>query len=120
MAPRKLKTSEVAQVRKETLESQGGICPLCVERIEKPALDHCHSKGHIRGVLCLNCNQMEGRIRGFGVRARRHLRYVEWLANLLAYVVEHESDRTGLIHPTHKTPEEKKANAAKKRRAKKP
>lgn len=115
---RKLKTSEIPQVRLETLKAQGGICPLCVEPIEKPALDHDHSLGHIRGVLCLNCNGMEGRIRSYGVRARRHLTYLEWLTNLLAYLVKHADDQTGLIHPLHKTPEEKKEAAAKKRKLK--
>lgn len=120
MTSRKLKTSEVAQVRARLFEEQHGICPLCLQTpIEIPVLDHCHSKGHIRGVLCSNCNGMEGRIRNYGVRARRHLQYLDWLANLLAYLQHHEQDRTGLIHPTHKTPEEKKLAAAKKRKAKK-
>lgn len=116
---RRLKTSEIAQARIEILETQGGICPLCVEPIAKPALDHDHSKGHVRGVLCLNCNQMEGRIRGYGVRARRHLTYLGWLKNLYDYLIKHEECQTGLIHPLHKTPEEKKAVAAKKRARKK-
>lgn len=119
MTPRRLKTSEIAQERARILAEQGGVCPLCMEPIAKPALDHCHSKGHIRGVLCLNCNQMEGRIRGYGVRARRHLTYLEWLSHLLIYCIYHEEDRTGLIHPLHKTPEQKKEAAAAKRKRKK-
>ena len=63
----------------------------------------------------MNCNQMEGRVRHYGVRARRHLSYLGWLKNLLDYCTLHEEPQTTLIHPLHKTPEEKKAAAAKKR-----
>lgn len=115
MQPRKLKTSEIAQVRADLMKAQGGLCPLCVTQIERPALDHCHSKGHIRAVLCMNCNQMEGRVRSFGVRARRQLSYLGWLSNLLDYCIKHEQPQTDMIHPLHKTPEEKKEAAAKKR-----
>lgn len=118
MLTRKLKTSEIAQVRANLMKAQGGICPLCVEPIERPALDHCHSKGHIREVLCMNCNQMEGRVRSFGVRARRHLTYLGWLSNLLNYCTKHVEPQNDMIHPLFKTPDEKKVVAAKKRAAK--
>jgi hypothetical protein len=115
--PRKLKRTEVATIRAAVLEQQGGICPLCtwnlIETGKTPALDHDHSKGHVRGVLCLNCNQMEGRIRNYGVRARRSLTYLQWIQNLVAYLIKHQENQTGYIHPTHKTPEEKKAKKRK-------
>jgi Recombination endonuclease VII len=44
------------------LESQGGKCAIC--KTDKPGgiankfhVDHCHSKGHNRGLLCNHCNQ---------------------------------------------------------------
>ena len=39
----------------EMLREQGGLCALCGER---PAehVDHDHLFGHVRGILCFNCN----------------------------------------------------------------
>lgn len=39
----------------ELTEQQGGMCKICKTR---PAerIDHCHEKGHVRGLLCNNCN----------------------------------------------------------------
>ena len=50
------------------LEAQGGRCAICGSegfRIEKQsrfmlALDHCHSTGRVRGMLCHNCNRALG------------------------------------------------------------
>lgn len=40
-------------------ESQLGLCAIC--KTEQPdgrsmAIDHCHAKGHVRGLLCRRCN----------------------------------------------------------------
>lgn len=46
------------------LESQGGVCAICggTEKIEGRlmAVDHCHTTGAIRGILCSNCNRSIG------------------------------------------------------------
>jgi hypothetical protein len=41
------------------LESQGGKCAICgaTEGYNFPAVDHCHSTGKIRGILCDRCNR---------------------------------------------------------------
>lgn len=44
-------------------KSQGGRCAIC--RNECPtgkelAIDHCHETGVVRGLLCINCNQLIG------------------------------------------------------------
>lgn len=49
------------------LEGQGGVCAICgkEERAVKNnsveyrnlAVDHCHTTGKVRGLLCTNCNQ---------------------------------------------------------------
>lgn len=42
------------------LEAQGGRCAICGDRPERLAslhLDHDHEHGHLRGFLCLSCNQ---------------------------------------------------------------
>lgn len=43
------------------LRSQGNACAVCVtkfgeEKIKTPRVDHDHSTGHVRGLLCHNCN----------------------------------------------------------------
>lgn len=44
------------------LELQCGVCKICKElpptgsRVKRLSVDHCHSTGHIRGLLCSKCN----------------------------------------------------------------
>lgn len=44
----------------QMLENQNGVCKICL-RTEpsgtRLAVDHCHSTGKIRGLLCSNCNK---------------------------------------------------------------
>ncbi len=42
------------------MQAQGGRCPLCL-RPQPKHIDHCHSTGKVRGVLCFNCNGGLGR-----------------------------------------------------------
>ena len=44
----------------DLLTEQNGSCALC----DAPpyAVDHCHTKGHVRGLLCNNCNRLLGDI----------------------------------------------------------
>ncbi len=45
----------------EIVESQDGKCVLCHEDIgPKSVIDHCHSSGVVRGILCNNCNALVG------------------------------------------------------------
>jgi hypothetical protein len=54
------------------LFAQDGRCAIC--RSEKPggrggfAVDHCHTAGHVRGLLCVNCNNGLGRFKDDPVR----------------------------------------------------
>jgi len=49
-------------------EAQNGVCAICSEpetfimkgRTHSLAVDHCHSTGKVRGLLCRQCNQMLG------------------------------------------------------------
>ena len=64
----KLRTSQIKSVRALLLKKQNNTCPLCEGKIgtarskKRPALDHDHTTGIIRDVLCINCNGMEGKI----------------------------------------------------------
>jgi hypothetical protein len=43
------------------LTRQGGRCAVCGKLQDKAFdVDHCHSTGNVRGLLCTNCNRMIG------------------------------------------------------------
>jgi DNA repair exonuclease SbcCD ATPase subunit len=49
------------QERDAMIEAQGGRCAVCGAKFgdtkaDYPSVDHCHSSGRIRGILCANCN----------------------------------------------------------------
>ena len=121
---RKLKASEVASTREQMLVNQGGRCALCKLPLPlgQAVLDHDHATGIVRGVLHRGCNSLLGKVennhRRYGVRSLD-----AFLAGTAAYLGNHITDRTGLLHPTHKTEEEKRvarnAKARKTRAAKK-
>lgn len=55
------------------LEQQGGVCAICGrkesavdsrwKKLRSLAVDHCHSNGHVRGLLCQKCNHGLGHFR---------------------------------------------------------
>ena len=47
---------------KRLLEGQDYKCAIC-ENVDNLAVDHCHSSGKIRGMLCNNCNNGIGRFK---------------------------------------------------------
>lgn len=107
---RKLKHREVKGVRDDILQDQGHRCALCTIQLanDDAVLDHCHTSGAIRGVLCRNCNGIEGKVHNLARRAKRQFNAVWWLTRLISYWAHHSKDRTGLMHPTHKTAEDKR------------
>ena len=46
------------------LSSQGGVCAICYKKENSVSshffVDHCHSSGKIRGLLCYHCNTLLG------------------------------------------------------------
>jgi hypothetical protein len=49
----------------DMLENQNGVCKICngVDVKNLLAVDHCHSTGKIRGILCGDCNTGLGRFK---------------------------------------------------------
>ena len=118
----KLQHSMVKTTRQRYLALQKGRCAICnihiIDAAKTCALDHDHDTGIVRGVLCNNCNGLEGKVRSAATRAKREGTYLEWLEKLVQYLQHHSENRTNLIHPTHKTPLEKQQALLKRRRAK--
>lgn len=38
------------------LRSNNGYCDICKKELNKKYVDHCHSSGKVRGILCFSCN----------------------------------------------------------------
>lgn len=121
----RLKASQVPAVRAAILtQRQGGKCGVCGTglTVREACLDHDHTTGHIRGVLCRNCNGIEGKIKNLVTRGRRGMKHADYLGRVILYWLHHEKNPSGLFHPIHKTEDEKRLlrNArARKARAKK-
>ena len=107
---KQLKTSEIPKIRTELAQEQGNICPLCGKPLENPVLDHQHKlrksqpigedgAGLVRGVLCRDCNALEGKIWN---AMNRYLQpeckaeRIKWLLNLASYLSKEPTD---MVHP---------------------
>ena len=123
MTLQRIKTAQIAPIKAAILaKRQEGKCAICQAplTLSMACLDHDHSTGLIRGVLCRNCNGIEGKIKNLVTRGRRTFTHKDYLAQVLRYWIHHETDRTGLLHPTMLTPDEKRIKTntkARKRRA---
>lgn len=107
---RRIDESEVAQVRNQIKAAQGNVCALCglpFTRGDYPVLDHDHTTGHIRGVLHNTCNSTEGKVRYQARRGHKGVSEYDYLINLGKYLDRHREPIIHLIHPEHKTEEEK-------------
>ena len=131
MSERKLKRTQVAAARDILLTKQGHKCALCEcnfreqtikgrKRVAKykAALDHCHTSGYVRAVLCINCNGREGEIWNRARRCMRDSTAIAWTEKLLAYWKLHEIPQTVYIHPDHQSEDDKRLarNAAERKK----
>lgn len=64
---------ELTRMRIEQMDT----CPLCLERLQTPFIDHCHATGRVRGLLCMKCNTGIGLLRDDPAVARRVVAYLE-------------------------------------------
>lgn len=85
------------------------MCALC--RLPLPAtsavLDHNHSTGAIRASLHRGCNALLGKVENNA--ARYGVTDVSAFgAGLGSYLARHRTNITGLLHPSHKTEDEKR------------
>lgn len=117
---RRIKAAEIPLVKAALLPKQNFMCCLCPEplTVSSSCLDHNHRTGLIRGVLCRNCNGIEGKIYNLANRAKRTLTPKDFLGQVILYWIKHETDQTGLYHPLHRTPNEQRIAINKRARTK--
>jgi hypothetical protein len=60
----------------EMLTAQGGMCAICESQLTMPTVDHCHSTGRVRGILCRMCNAALGGFRDSPEILARAIHYV--------------------------------------------
>ena len=53
----KFKYGMTLEDRDDLIKKQGGVCAICCELKDRMVIDHCHSTGKIRGMLCNSCNR---------------------------------------------------------------
>jgi hypothetical protein len=61
-------------------EAQGGMCAGCktaLERYRGTHVDHCHASGRVRGLLCVSCNLVLGKVKDSPETLRRLALYIE-------------------------------------------
>ena len=104
------------------LKEQDGLCPLCRQQIDlsikgEGVIDHDHDSGRIRGLLHRSCNAAEGKISNaaarWGAKSSKYVDIIPYLEALVGYL---KKEPTQFIYPMHKTPDEKRDAALKKRR----
>ena len=66
----------------QRLKDQDGVCAICHQpqrdrRKKYLAIDHCHTNGHVRGLLCTQCNTMLGNARDNPELLRNAALYLE-------------------------------------------
>ena len=99
---RLLKSSDLANVRKQYTAKQKYLCALCDATLAGgvPMLDHCHKTGHVRSTLCRSCNEGEGMLIRTPITNLAKKDPAKWLRRLADYWEYHAENPSGLIHPT--------------------
>jgi len=67
------------------LLEQNGVCAICKKaefakehgKVRRLSVDHCHTTGKIRGLLCGNCNHLLGKVYDSAVILRAAAMYLE-------------------------------------------
>jgi Recombination endonuclease VII len=67
------------------LVMQDGCCAICLREMEAPQVDHCHTTGEIRGLLCMACNIALGKLED---DTERLARAIDYLRTPVARVLE--------------------------------
>lgn len=115
MVAKKLKSTEVKAYRERLVDMQGNVCPLCLTELlyADAVLDHDHDTGKIRFALHRSCNHAEGNVKNWANRTRAKNKK-DFVERVLAFW-EMDLPDTTPIHPSFKSPEDKRLKVLKKR-----
>jgi len=58
---RKARYKSVYKVNADSVPKQG-YCTICQRYNVKLVVDHCHTEGHVRGLICYTCNTLLGHV----------------------------------------------------------
>lgn len=117
-----IKQSQLKDLRKKILQHQNNKCALCLTDLSKDPknqnVDHQHctkseelgvnGAGLIRGVLCRNCNALEGK---FWNNSKRYGLVdnddpigsrIDWILNLLQYYKHNYQEVEKVLHPSER------------------
>lgn len=105
----RLKKKDLSKIRDEIASIQGNKCSICLIDLNgEGCLDHDHKTGRIRSVLCRNCNGMEGKIFNLCRRGKRDKTELDYLESIQMYWVFHRDNPRAILHPNHRTDEERR------------
>lgn len=110
------KPKDIKGLRDLYLGEQGGLCALCKEPIAsgEEVLDHHHKSGYLRAVLHRGCNAYIGALENN--MARNKITEAR-LSMILKHFEDYVKTFKTILHPTHRTAEEKKERIKRRARA---
>lgn len=114
-----LKYSDISTIREKLLKDQQFKCAICGKDIENDSnitLDHQHKitknqiigeggAGLVRGVLCRDCNSIEGKITNALKRYKNISNTAEKISFLYQLIEYYKKTPTNYIHPTERQQE---------------
>lgn len=79
---------------RDLLDAQDGRCAICGDVMAPPHVDHCHTSGTVRGLLCNNCNKALGHLKDDPTRL---LAAADYLLGFRSVLGEAETATVGVM-----------------------